>query len=733
MLRPSTFAMVSPKQKGESFMNKFVPILVVVLVGAMTRIAPVTADEGMWVPPAIGTRLPMARLKKMGFELTRDQLWSTEKPSLRNAFLQIGSLTPNGPLSGYGSGSFVSNQGLVLTNHHVAFDAIAALSSPTENRIKNGYAAKTLADELPCEGLGMRITTMYRDVTELVLRGVTKETSSADRRSMVSKSSAALLAEAKKNGFEDPKIESMLFDQAYYMVGYETYRDIRMVYAPPQMIGEYGGDIDNWMWPRHTGDFTYLRVYVGKDGARTTYNKDNVPFNPATSLKVSIAGYEPGDFSFIMGYPGSPTYRLRSSYSIEYREKFDLPANVNGLQRMADRLITRGKTDEEFRIKNASDLKSINNTLKNFEGKLLELRRIKLVDRLRAEEDRIAAWIKADPKLVAKYGDVYGEIARLYKGYAFANAAMRPLTQSTVAALFGNPQLAQLIGNTSPERAATIAPQLLGQIFPDDLDGQRAGLRDALKPYWDDAMLGRPAILNGIDTKNVALDSYVAELLPTKFGLDEIAKYLSGKLDNFYFLQALASSGKDFTKSVGEGMTQFNDAINGLRVKMMDAKAEYRGYAASPESNSTLRFTYGSVTGYTARDAVDYRYYTTLEGVVEKHTGTEPFNAPAKLLELAAAKDWGRYGDKKLGTLPVCFLSNNDITGGNSGSPIMNGRGELTGLAFDGNYEAMTSDYTFRPEASRTINVDIRYVLWCTEKVSGMGRLIEEMEVVGSN
>lgn len=714
-------------------MKKLVPLLVVILVAVMTRVAPVTADEGMWVPPAIGTRLPMERLKKMGFELTRDQLWSTEKPSLRNAFLQIGDLSPNGPLNGYGSGSFVSDQGLVLTNHHVAFDAIAALSSPTDNRIKNGYAAKTLEDELPCKGLGMRITTMYRDVTELVLNGVTKDTTPAQRSSIVSKNSRALIADAKQKGFEDPKVESMLFDQAYYLVGYETYRDIRMVYAPPQMIGEYGGDIDNWMWPRHTGDFTYLRVYVGKDGSRTTYSKDNVPFNPATSLKVSIDGYKPGDFSFIMGYPGSPTYRLRSSYSIEFREKFDLPGNVAQLQRMADQLILRGKTDEEFKIKNASRLKSINNTLKNFEGKLLELKRIQLVKRLRDEEDRIAAWIKADPKLVAKYGDVYGDIARLYKDYAFANHANRGFGASGVTALFDNPQLARVQGKVSLERAKAIAPQLMGQIFSDDLDGQREDLKSKLQPFWDDATLGRPSILGRLNTKKLSLDDYVTALLPTKLGVDEIAKYLAGNLDSHFLLQALAGSANDHQETLKDGMATFNAKINELRVTMMHAKAEYRGYEASPESNSTLRFTYGSVTGYTARDAVDYRYYTTIEGVLEKHTGVEPFDAPEKVLSLAAAKDWGRYGDKRLGTLPVCFLSNNDITGGNSGSPIMNGRGELTGLAFDGNYEAMTSDYAFRPEASRTINVDIRYVLWCTEKVSGMGRLIEEMEIVGSN
>ncbi len=713
-------------------MKKFVLLTAIVLAGVLARLGSITADEGMWVPPAIGTRLPMEHLKKMGFELTREQLWSTEKPSLRNAFLQIGSLPADGPLSGSGSGSFVSDQGLVLTNHHVAFDAIAALSSPEDNRIKKGYTAKTMADELPCKGMGMRITTMYRDVTKDVLKGVTANTSAADRKEIVETNSNALIEAATAKGFEDAKVESMLFDQAYYLVGYETYRDIRLVYAPPQMIGEYGGDIDNWMWPRHTGDFTYFRVYVGKDGARKTYDAENVPFKPETSLKVSIAGYKPGDFSFIMGYPGSPTFRLRSSYSIEYRERFDLPRQVAGLSGMANRLIKQGESDPEAKIRNASDLKSINNTLKNYEGKLLELRRIGLVKRLRAEEDAITAWIKSNPERLAKYGDVYTEIGNLYKNSAFEFAALQSLIGASAVGLFGNPQLSQMAGSIPESQAETIASQIVGQLFPADLEGQRNGLKNALSVYWEEPSMGRPGALANVDTDSVSLDAYVAELLPSALSNEEIVAHLSSNLEGYGQLKKLANSAIERLGEVEARMGDFGTKVQDLRVKMMHAKAEYKGFNASPESNSTLRFTYGTITGYTARDAVEYRYYTTAEGIVEKHTGVEPFNAPAKVLDLIAKKDWGRYGDSKLGTLPICFLSNNDITGGNSGSPIMNGKGELTGLAFDGNYEAMTSDYAFRPEASRTINVDIRYVLWCTEKVSGMSRLIDEMKIVGA-
>ena len=419
-------------------MKRFSVALVALLTLCFAQTAWVEADEGMWLPPAIGNRLPMELLQKRGLKLSREALWSEDKPSLKDAFLQIGSIAPDQPLRGFGSGSFVSSQGLVLTNHHVAFDAIAALSKPEENLIETGFVAKTLAEERACAGTGMRLTTLYEDVSAQMLEGITDETPGAERQEMIKTRRAALIRQATDKGFQDVRVEEMLFGRAYYRVAYDTFRDIRLVYAPQRAIGEYGGDTDNWMWPRHTGDFTYFRVYVGPDGSRAEYSQDNVPFEPKQHLRVSTKGYQASDFSFIMGYPGSPTRRNRSSYSIEYWERFLGVPQLKGYKALAARL--ENETDEAKRLENAADLKSIYNTLKNFQGKVAGLERTQLVARKRAEEERIQTWLKADKTRLEQFGDPFAAIATLYKTAAFPYAWLTGIARNSAAAIYLDPQ-----------------------------------------------------------------------------------------------------------------------------------------------------------------------------------------------------------------------------------------------------------------------------------------------------
>ncbi|MCB9833083.1 MAG: S46 family peptidase [Planctomycetes bacterium] len=710
-------------------MKKLAPALVALLVLALPRFTSVSADEGMWVPPAIGKRLPMETLKKMGFELTREQLWSAGPGSLRSAFLQVGSLGESGPLDGYGSASFVSSKGLVVTNHHVAFDALAALSKPEENLIETGFSAATMADERPCRGLGMRITTLYEDVTERMLDGLDKDDDEATRSNVLAENKRALIAEAKEKGFKDVAVEEMLYGLAFYRVAYDTFRDIRMVHAPPRAIGEYGGDIDNWMWPRHTGDYTFLRVYVAPDGSRANYAEENVPYEPDSFLKVSLDGVTAGDFTFIMGYPGS-TQRHRSSYSVEYWEDFVLPQQVDGLKSMAANLEEKGRNDEEARIASASDLKSIYNTIKNYEGKIEGLARTHLVAQKRAREMELSKWIKEDPARVAKYGDPFGELADLYANGPVRTGVLQSLANSGALGLYLNAQLAQARGQVPDTAAEGIADQIMAQLVPEGLDAQRERMTKAFSRFWTKKDGWRPAALAGLNVDETEVGAYVAELLPAAWDRSKVVAYLTGADVGETPLAKLGESLFAEFREANMEMRGFGAKIGDVRRRMVAAMEDWTKAAIYPDANLTIRFTYGKVTGYSPKDAVSYDWYTTAEGIIEKNSGVEPFIAPDKVVDLVAKKDWGRYGDKRLGKMVVNFLTDNDITGGNSGSPIMNGRGELIGLAFDGNYEAMTSDYQFQPEITRTINVDIRYVLWCAEKVGGMKRLVDEMTIV---
>ena len=576
----------------------FALVVIVMVLAPQGGVA--TADEGMWLPGAIGKRLPLERLRKMGFEMEPSALWSDSKSSLKDAILQVVQLSPDGRAMGFGSASFVSPQGLILTNHHVAFDSLGALSTPEENLIVNGFKAATLKDERHCPNTGVRFTTCFKDVTGRVEEKAGKLLRGA-RVNAIAAVSAEIVGEAREKGLRNCEVVSMLEGNVHYLVAYETFPDVRLVHAPPQSIGEFGGDIDNWMWPRHTGDFTYLRAYVAPDGKPAEYHEDNVPYQPKQHLKLSAGGYVPGDFAFIMGYPAE-THRYRTSYSIDYREKIYFPTTIEQYDQFKDRLVAEGKANPAKALEHASTIKSIANTVKNFQGMIEGLDALGLVNAKRAEEVELLKWIAADEKRKAEFGGQMERLGELYTA---------------------------LMGGRRPNQ-------------------------------------------------------------------------------------------------------EFAESVRDIRRKLVQALAAWKGEVLYPDANSTLRFTYGKVGGYSPRDAVKFGHVTTPDGIMQKHNGEKPFDAPENLRKAVTGGEWGRWADSKMGTVPVNFLTDNDITGGNSGSPIMNGRGEMTGLAFDGNYEALTSDFKFRKDITRTINVDIRYVLWCTDKLAGMKRLIDEMEIVGA-
>jgi len=704
-------------------------LLFVVLLGAIPFLhhPAVDADEGMWLPTSIGHDLPIETLREMGCELGPEDFWSTDGTGLNGAVLQVCQFFPDRPPFGFGSATFVSSKGLILTNHHVAYDATAAASTPEHNYVENGFQAATFADEIPIEGQGVRLTTRFEDVTKIILEGVAEDTTFDERRKIVARNIQALVDKVEKEVHDFVEVKEMYSGRAYYLCAYDTFKDIRIVNVPPRSIGEYGGDIDNWIWPRHTGDYSYLRAYVAPDGSRAEYSKDNVPFEPKRWAKLSIAGWKPGSFCFIMGYPGR-TFRFRTSYSLDYRQREYYPSQIKALKQAIARLEEQGENDEAVRLKNASEIKSLANTLKNFEGMRDGLKATHLVERKREMEARFQEWVDADPERKAKWGHILSDIAASYSA---------PNRQAILARLFQGPVplLAAYtlpMGNPSPQQtegAIAAISNIVGQL---DLNGQRDILATAVRSNLALPRDQRLGAFEGITADN--LDEKIAELLPAPLDRAHIAEIAKMSRDE------LSSSEKPLDKlawrlleaipQVNRAYSEFGARIGALRLELSEAMAAFRNQPEYPDANSTLRLTYGTVKGYSPRDAVEYIHYTSPRGVLEKNTGKKPFDAPEKQLELFRAKDWGRWGDPDLNTLPLDFLSDTDITGGNSGSSIMNAKGEMIGLAFDGNYEAMTSDYQFMPEITRTINVDIRYVLWSTEKIDGMRRLIEEMDIV---
>jgi hypothetical protein len=720
-------------------------VLTLIIIPMVISPLPFWADEGMWLPDSLD-KLPLNKLKSRGLQLTAEDIYSTTKPSLKDAIVVVGG----------GTGSFVSPDGLILTNHHVAFTAVTAASSPQHNYIQDGFLAKSREEEIPAKGYTVEITQDFKDVTAEVMAAVKPGMSDAERsRAIAAKSSEiekAAMQGREKDGMKT-QVTEMLSGMSYYLYTYLTLRDVRLVYAPPKSIGFFGGDPDNFEWPRHCGDFSFMRAYVGPDGKPAEFSKQNAPFKPKKFLPIDASGYKEGDFAMVMGYPGT-TYRYRESYSVEYHQNVRLPYFVEALQEQIDLLTEMGKRDPALKIKLADQIFSLSNTVKNFEGTLKGLQRSNLVARKRDEEAAFNRAVNADPALKAKYGDVLAQIAELYRDLTSFSSRQNVINEMLNAGdLLGILSFAYNRALDREKPAAERSPQFSDQAI------QR--LTAALGPVWEQ----RTPV---VETQLLLLALKRAARLPADQRPAALQKLFEGKqgdemdraatdfarrvIEENQFKSAEALTAL-FSKSAAElraiddpalklviqimdefaplekRQEAFNDGITKLRPLFIRGFLEWKKGAVYPDANRTLRFTYGEIKGYQPRDAIVYDYMTSLSGVIEKDTGAEPFDVPAKLKELAAKKDFGSYLEPRLKDVPANFLATTDITGGNSGSPIMNGRGEVIGLVFDGNYEGLGSDYVYNPALSRTISVDIRYVLFVTDKFAGASYLFNEMQI----
>jgi hypothetical protein len=728
--------------------RKSLTIALLIISLAFTPLASL-ADEGMWMPDSLD-KLPLAQLKKRGFELKPEDVYSLAKPSLKDAIVQI---------SIGGTGSFVSPEGLILTNHHIAFSAVTRASSSEKDFINNGFLAKTRAEEIPAQGYTISITQEFKDVTAEVLAAVKPEMSPEERQRAIAVKQQEM---AKANSREKEGIRAQVAEASggyqYFLYTYLTLRDIRLVYAPPKSIGYFGGDPDNFEWPRHCGDFAFLRAYVGPDGNPANFSKDNAPFKPKKFLPINATGIKEGDFAMVMGFPGS-TFRLRESYSVEYRQNVQLPEQIASLRQQIDTLTKLGEKNPALKIRFADQIFGLSNSLKAYEGAVVGLKRMNLVARKRAEEAEFKRWIEASPALKAKYGDVLPQQEALYRDltstgakqyalndlldsgnlinalqFAYGRAASRDLPANERPLQYSDQFLPQVAAQLSagweerePEAEARLLASALARVaeLPADQKVQ------AIEKLFE----GK----SGKERRDAEAEFARQTIENAKFkSFDEIKKLFNASAAEIRAIDdpavKLVVAAVDENAPLSKKQSQILSAVTKVRPLYVSGMLEMRratgkGLPYYPDANFTLRFTYGEVKGYKPRDAVTYDYQTSLSGVIEKDSGEDPFAVPEGLKELKAKKDFGPYVDPRLNDVPVNFLLTTDITGGNSGSPVMNGRGEIIGLAFDGNFEGLGGDYAFEPSLNRTIAVDIRYALFVTEKFAGASSLFNEMQI----
>jgi Peptidase S46 len=708
------------------------------------------ADEGMWLPDTID-KLPLAQLKKRGFELKPEEIYSTTKPSLKDAIVQI---------SIGGTGSFISADGLILTNHHVAFAAVTRASTAESDYISKGFLAKSRAEEIPAQGYTVSITQEYKEITAEVLSAVKPEMSPEEKTRAISMKQQEI-QKAAAAGHETDGIRIQVVEATggyqYFLYTYLTLRDVRLVYAPPKSIGYFGGDPDNFEWPRHCGDFAILRAYVGPDGKPATNNKANVAFKPRKFLPINANGVKEGEFAMVMGYPGS-TFRYRESHSVEYRQNIQLPDQIAALRRQIEILTRLGDKNPALKPRLADQIFSLSNSLKAFEGTVTGLKRMNLVERKRAEEAAFTKWLEANPAMKAKYGDVLPKIAEAYRDlnsfsqkqsalssllnsgdlisvlqFAYARSLEREKPQNERAPQFGDTAAALLtarLGQSWNERESESEIGLLAAAL------ERASQlpADQKLPFIEKLFEGKTPK----ERRKAEVEFAKSAIENTKFrSFTDLAKLFNASAAEIRAIDDpavnLAVQSNDEVAPLAKRVNQFNNTIAVLRPDfisgMLEMKQESKKGNYYPDANFTLRFSYGDIRGYKPRDAITYDYQTSLDGVIQKDTGEEPFDVPSRLKELSAKKDYGNYIDSRLNDVPVAFLTTNDITGGNSGSPVMNGKGEIIGLAFDGNYEGLGGDYAYNLETNRTLAVDIRYALFLMEKFAGANYLFNEMQI----
>jgi hypothetical protein len=692
----------------------------------------VKADEGMWMLPYI-QQLNIQKMNGMGCSLSAEDIYSDKNISLKDAVIVFG----NGC-----TGVVVSRQGLIFTNHHCGFDAIQQHSSVEHNYLKDGFNAVRLEDEIPTPGLSVKFLVKIEDVTRQVLSSLSDTLSEKSRNGKIYEISDSICKAAEKDTHYLAEVKPFFAGNEFYLLVYEEFKDVRLAFAPPSSIGNFGGDTDNWMWPRHTGDFSVFRVYASPDGQPAEYSKDNVPYVPKRFAAISNKGYQSDDFTMILGNPGS-TSRYLTSFGVKFRMETGNQAriDVRGVKQTIWRSFMR--KDEAINIAYANKYASSSNYWKNSIGMNKAIQRLNVVERKKEQEAAFLEWAKSNPANEKKYKDA---LKTLEDGYATLYPYARALNYLRESLMNGVelPRIAQktsqLISQNLPKDSLIRKIEEIYKDYRPEVDqAVFVAMLDVYKKSVDADAL--PAFYQEIQKKYKGnTELYVASIFQNSAfsSLDKLKKNLQKKKIKVANDPALI-----FANEVRNTYEEINSGVYGqTSEKVKEAEriffcglremAEEQGKKLYPDANFTMRLTYGKVGGYQPADAVDYHYYTTTKGILEKENPTDPeFVVADKLKKSIMEKDFGKYLDPQTKDMHVNFISNNDITGGNSGSPVFNGKGELIGLAFDGNWEAMSGDIVFEPELQRTISVDIRYVLYVMDKIGGAQRLIDELSISG--
>ena len=705
-------------------------------------IVPISAEEGMWLL----NQLPMETLESAGLQLSRDEIYQPDQPSISDAIVQIGG----------GTGSIVSESGLVITNHHVAHSALQMVSDSANNYVEAGYSSSNRDEEIFVPGYKAYLAVEFTDVTIEIKSGISDDMSPEERVNAID--DAIKKMEEK---YESEAADIYHYDVSefydgleYYLFKYIEFKDIRLVYAPPASIGNYGGDIDNWMWPRHTGDFAFFRLYTNPEMTSSEHSDDNVPYEPKQYLKWTDDGVKQGDFTYIIGYPGG-TQRFRTSYSVEYAINQSYPFQIDMYEKALDIIERETKNNESLQITYADRKASLENYYKNFHGMLEGLKRADLLKAKMDQEEQFREWVNAKRKREKKYGNVLEKIEKVY---------------AVSDSVFPQPALVKSMGwLTRTYYAASIMDKWSIEKEKPNLERESSYMERNLPRLKERLKLMQRQFDPAVDKE--IMKYFLTELcnLPPELQVDPITaipenypnlspeEAISTFVDSMYAKtqlieterrMAIFDMSREEMRNLNDPMLDFaidlrpfkdqldefdkriEGQLNRLRPAYIQGLQAWKGGELYPDANFTPRFTYGVVKGYSPEDAVNYDYITSVNGIAQKHTGEDPFDAPEKLLNLIEQGDFpSQYVDSYLGTIPVDFLHTTDITGGNSGSPVMDAQGRFIGIAFDGNWESISADWVFNPDLTRSISVDARYILFILDEFAENDYVLDELMV----